>query len=91
MPDPKPDTPYTLAELAAFAEAGLRASGLSQRAAAEYLNEHHPTETGAYHQPQNSGALRDPERNPRMVTVLVEAFTNYTVHPEALYVLRSTG
>lgn len=80
---------YTLGELAELARRGLATfeGGISQRRAAELLNERFEPERGRYHQTQISAALNDPASNPGMVRLLVEAFTDYATDEVPRYLL----
>ena len=84
---------YTLAELAPLAKKGLETydGGISHRRAVEILNERHPTGRGRYHAPQISQALNDPDGNPGMVLLLIEAFTDYTTDRVPRYKVERKG
>ncbi len=86
----RPGRTYTLKELVELARRGLETRRLTHQQAADYLSEHFPmkrSDSRKYHRAQVGAALSNPERNPRMVMLLVEAFTDYTVHTPARYLL----
>lgn len=80
---------YTLEELAALARRGLE--GRTQSEAADYLNEHYPSDRGLYRKQQISNALNNPSANPGLVLLLVKAFTRYETDGTPLYRIRRSG
>lgn len=80
---------YTLDELASLARHGLDTfqGGITQVEAADYLNKHHGGIRGQYSQAQISGALKNPGRNPAMIRLLVEAFTDYRLDEKPRFLL----
>ena len=79
---------YALAELAELARRGLHARGLTQQQAADWLNEHVETTRGKIYRAQVTRALQDPERNPALVLLIVNHFTDYDVEPVPKYEIR---
>lgn len=78
---------YTLQELAELVRRGLKEKGLTQVEAAAYLNAHFEPIRGKYHRPQVSAALTNPDTNPGMVLLMVEAFTDYEIKEAPRYKL----
>ena len=84
----RPGRTYALTELAELARRGIEAHGLTHQQVSEHLNEHGPEpRRGKYHRAQIGAALSQPEKNPGMVMLLIETFTDYTVHTPARYLL----
>ena len=86
----RPGRTYTLDELAELARRGIENQGLTQQQAADHLNEHYPTArkgSAKFHRAQVGAAIANPERNPRMLLLLIEAFTDYTVRTPPRYLL----
>ena len=84
---------YTLDELAELARRGLETyeGGISQSRAAEILNEHHTGTRGKFYQAQISNALATPARQPTLVLLLVETFTDYCPDEKPRYLLKRKG
>lgn len=78
---------YTLTELVDLVRRGLKEKGMTQAEAAAYLNEHYEPTRGKYHRSQVGAALSDPETNPGMVLLLVQAVTDYEVKEPPRYKL----
>ena len=79
---------YTIEELAELARSAMETRGITQAQAAEVLTKQFEAKRGKrFQQPQVSAALKDPEKNPGMVMLLVEAFTDYRVNETAKYTL----
>ncbi len=78
---------YSLEELAELARRSLETQGLTQTKAAAILNERYEGQRGRFYQTQVSAALKDPTRNPAMVLLLVEAFTDYKTDQQPRYLL----
>ena len=79
---------YTIEELAELARSAMETKGVTQNQAAEELTKRFEAKRGKrFQQPQVSAALKDPEKNPGMVMLLVEAFTDYRVNEKAKYTL----
>ena len=86
----RPGRTYTLMELVVLARRGLETRRLTHQQAADYLSKNFPmkrSDSRTFHRAQVGAALSNPERNPRMVMLLVEAFTDYKVHTPARYLL----
>ena len=83
----RPGRTYTLIELAELARRNLEHRGLTQQQAADFLNEHATPQRGKYHRVQVGAALSQPEKNPGMVMLLIEMFTDYAVRTPARYLL----
>ena len=79
---------YSIADLAELARSTMEQKNITQQQAAEELSRQFEAKRGSrFQQPQVSAALSDPEKNPGMVMLLVEAFTDYRVSEAAKYTL----
>jgi len=79
---------YTIEELAELARSGVEQSGLTQEEIARQLNQQQHGRRGKIRRTQISMALNDPARNPRMLLLLLETFTDYEATEEMRYVLK---
>ncbi len=78
---------YTIEELAELARRGVEQSGLTQEEVAAELNQKQRGRRGKIRRTQISMALNDPGRNPGMLLLLIETFTDYVATEEVRYVL----
>ena len=78
---------YTIEELAELARRGVEQSGLTQEEITAELNRRQLGRRGEIRRTQISMALNDPARNPGMLLLLIETFTDYVAAEEVRYVL----
>ena len=84
----KPGRTYSVTELAELARRAMEQKNITQQQAAEELSRQFEAKRGSrFQQPQVSAALGDPEKNPGMVMLLIEAFTDYRVNETTKYTL----
>ena len=74
---------YTIKELGELARRSIQTQGLTHQQVADWLNVHVETPRG-----EVTRALRDPERNPTLVLLIVNHFTEYDVEPTPKYEIR---
>ena len=82
---------YTIEELAELARRGVEQSGLTQEEIAAELNQKRRGRRGEIRRTQISMALNDPARNPGMLLLLLETYTDYIATEEVRYVLERKG